>query len=73
MVLQIVLLDIPLLWGVLRMSEPAQNNVEGSPVFDQKSWCVGGTPEVKRPHALEIIMWNEIISNQKARWRKAEA
>jgi len=34
--------------------------------------CVGN-PEDKRSHALEIITWNETISNRKARWWKTEA
>ncbi len=33
----------------------------------------GGNPEDERTFDLQIITWNETISNQKASWQKTEA
>ncbi len=33
----------------------------------------GGNPEDKGAYDLQIITWNETISNQKASWQKTEA
>ncbi len=52
LVLKMIFSDFPVVWGVLRVTESARKNVGGSTIenrkystcWDQKSWCVGGTP-----------------------------
>ncbi len=73
MVLKIILSDLPVVWGVLRVTESARKNVGGAPDRESEILMCGGNPEDKRVYDLQIITWNETISNQKASWQKTEA
>ncbi len=43
-VLKLILSDFSMMWGVSRVTESIRKNV--SPITDQKSCCVGGTPRI---------------------------
>ncbi len=69
--------DCSVVWGVLRVTESARKNVGGAPIANRKySTCwseillCGGNPEDKHAFDLQIIPWNETISNQKTSWQK---
>ncbi len=77
--LKIILSDFSVVWGVLRVTESALNNVGGivniqhvENVWSEILLC-GVNTEDKRAFDLQIITWNKTISNQKESWQGTEA